>query len=434
MRRILIFLLTMLLLASCAVSEGTAAVSLYFPNSHEGDPEGDPLTIVYDVPEGEDRVLWVISKVLDGYPRRGLPSPFDEGISVLGYEYTEEGMDISLSAEYANMTGPRLAVADACLTLSAGLVADVPSVRILAADEAHPARENRELKLSDIIITDLPLVPIEREITLYFDAGDPTMVWPELRNIVTRENEPLWQYVVEELLNGPRSPNLNPVLPDDVTLLSVSVENRICYLNFASNFKEAYYRDIQNRIQTLFSLSKTLTELSGITGVSLLIDGTPLFDRAMGAPKDLSGSISTIVERVELFLAEGGFLLPVELRALPAEGEDMAALAMRKLIEGLDGNGFFSPVPEGTRILSVVNDGRLCTIDLSGEFTEGLPASRTEATAVIQAIVSSVAKTADVDAVRITVEGSADVPILRQISGHSMYIRPDETLISPEYR
>lgn len=90
--------------------------------------------------------------------------------------------------------------------------------------------------------------------------------------------------------------------------------------------------------------------------------------------------------------------------------------AMKELALGPRDPALLPGLPPGTRILAASVDGKVATVDLSGEFESAYPAG---GAAAELAIVGAVARTAvsvpGVDAVRLTVEGRVPAPAGSQV-------------------
>ncbi len=75
------------------------------------------------------------------------------------------------------------------------------------------------------------------ELTLYFANSTDKLV-AEKRKWPTNINTSMEQLIVEQLIAGPSDSSHQAVLPSDCKILSVSVTDNICYINFDSAFKQ----------------------------------------------------------------------------------------------------------------------------------------------------------------------------------------------------
>lgn len=77
--------------------------------------------------------------------------------------------------------------------------------------------------------------------------------------------------VVSALLNGPEDSGLLKTLPEGTGLISVSVKNKICYVNFNSGFLSGALA-VTPQV-AIYSLVNSLTELPTISKVQIMVDG-----------------------------------------------------------------------------------------------------------------------------------------------------------------
>ena len=117
----------------------------------------------------------------------------------------------------------------------------------------------------------------ESEFSLYFanETGDALI--KVKRGVVYNSNIPAERQVVEELIKGPKKggetenepgyPTINPA----VTVLSVTVKDRVCYVNLSKEFLTPFYDVTPQTV--LYSIVNTLVELPGVNRVQISIDG-----------------------------------------------------------------------------------------------------------------------------------------------------------------
>ena len=85
------------------------------------------------------------------------------------------------------------------------------------------------------------------------------------------------QQVVEELIKGPRQDDIAgyeagyPTVNPAVTILSVTVRDRVCYVNLSEEFLTPVY-DVTSQV-ALYSIVNSLVELPGVNKVQISIDG-----------------------------------------------------------------------------------------------------------------------------------------------------------------
>lgn len=112
-----------------------------------------------------------------------------------------------------------------------------------------------------------------RDVVLYFGDRATKGLVREERTIKITDQQPIEQYIINELIKGPDDKNLQPVLSPDTVLVSVDVEDNICYLNFRSNFLKENAGDSSHEAQVIYSIVNSLTELQTISRVQFYMDG-----------------------------------------------------------------------------------------------------------------------------------------------------------------
>lgn len=108
-------------------------------------------------------------------------------------------------------------------------------------------------------------------LTLYFtnEAGDKLL--PEQRNVYYSSNLPLERVVMEQLLKGPREADMQRTLSEEVNVLSVTVSDGICYVNFGESFVDSAL-PVQESIP-IYSIVNSLVDSCGIKQVKISVEG-----------------------------------------------------------------------------------------------------------------------------------------------------------------
>ena len=110
-----------------------------------------------------------------------------------------------------------------------------------------------------------------RTIHLYFCVPGSDQLRVYQYNHVLSSNVSLEQYVMNQLIAGPKDSNYSPVLSSKVKLNSVYRENGICYVDFTESFEETYV-NCSNRV-VIEAIVNSLCSLSGVEKVQFLING-----------------------------------------------------------------------------------------------------------------------------------------------------------------
>ena len=118
---------------------------------------------------------------------------------------------------------------------------------------------------------------VDTEFRLYFANETGDALTEVSRNVIYNSNMSMEQQVVEELIKGPRQDDIAgyeagyPTVNPAVTILSVTVRDRVCYVNLSEEFLTPVY-DVTSQV-ALYSIVNSLVELPGVNKVQISIDG-----------------------------------------------------------------------------------------------------------------------------------------------------------------
>lgn len=112
----------------------------------------------------------------------------------------------------------------------------------------------------------------EAELILYFANEKGNKLKQTMKKIVYDQNIPLEKVVIEQLLQGPgEDEDLYPTIPEKTALLSINVQDGVCYVNFDSEFLKLE-NEVTEKVQ-IYSVVNSLIELPTISKVQIAIDG-----------------------------------------------------------------------------------------------------------------------------------------------------------------
>ena len=112
-----------------------------------------------------------------------------------------------------------------------------------------------------------------RVVTLYFPDKELKKLVREDRNIKVTDQQPIAQYIINELIKGTENPELTAPLSKDTVLLSVETSDSKCFVNFKANFLDKNSGSAEREKMTVISIVDSLTELDTIDRVQFLMDG-----------------------------------------------------------------------------------------------------------------------------------------------------------------
>jgi germination protein M len=127
-----------------------------------------------------------------------------------------------------------------------------------------------ELSMNNVITAD----EIGRNMTvvleLYFASEDKKILRKEKRIVDIKDNETLEKTAVDQLLAGSDIKGNKNLIPPLAKLLSVETKDRLCYVNFSSEFLSIAESDAA---LSIYSVVNTLTSLPDISAVQIFING-----------------------------------------------------------------------------------------------------------------------------------------------------------------
>lgn len=108
-------------------------------------------------------------------------------------------------------------------------------------------------------------------VTLYFANKEGNKLVEQKVNVRYSSNVPLEKIIVEKLMQGPKSDGGYPTLNPAATLLSVTIKDGVCYVNFDSEYLNSMY-DVKPEV-AVYSLVNSLLEGSSAGKVQIAVNG-----------------------------------------------------------------------------------------------------------------------------------------------------------------
>ncbi len=301
MKKGLIFLLPLLLLAACGhtkAGEGEGkSVAVYYaalqPYDNGASVVGESHTLSNTAEPVEE-----LMTLLFGKPESSrLTSPIPDGVSLTEWSMEEGVLHLELSEAYGGLSGIDLTIADYCITLTLCQLDEVRSVIISVDGDLLPSRYYQALRSSDVLLSAMEDDPVFLAADLYFPSADGRGLIMEQRDVLAGGGIKRSAAVVNALIEGPKTEDLSSLMPEGVDLLSTEVANGICYVNLSVAFGEAPIAAEKEGALLLYSIVNTLGSLSGVDEVQLLIEGeAPAFYGGVPTLKPLEPDFSLLIK------------------------------------------------------------------------------------------------------------------------------------------
>lgn len=234
---------------------------------------------------GEDSVSALLSALLAGPPQdSGLVRLIPQGVRVARWAVENRVALVELSQEYDELTGIDRTLADYCVALTLCQLPGVDGVRLSAGEDG----EGRLLRTGDAIFSGAEEEPVDVTAALYFRRAGSYTLGYELRVFRLTEDEAPAKAVLEALISGPEDEGLSALLPPELTVRAVWVDDGVCYADLSNQLAAAPPDSAVEQELVISSLVETLCSLDKVEQVQLLVEGEPL--TAYGG-LDLSGPL-----------------------------------------------------------------------------------------------------------------------------------------------
>ena len=113
---------------------------------------------------------------------------------------------------------------------------------------------------------------------VYFLNDQTASLVPERRQYNPKNKQECPEWVLNQLIKGPKRHELQRTIPKGTKLLSISIEAEVAYANFSKEFKSKHLGGLIREAQTIDSVFLTLTQpmLGHIKKVQFLVEGEKL--------------------------------------------------------------------------------------------------------------------------------------------------------------
>ncbi len=241
---VLVLVLTM---AGCGVAQKIRneddGLRLYYPTVPDASQGGDAIDsadISWEELPQEDKQAQaeaVLALLMGECEAEEFRSPIPNGTTLLSCEVKGSTAYVDFSAAYGQLSGMDLTLADYCVTLSLTQIPEIYAVRITVAGQELAYRDTNRFMASDVLLTSTEDIVRTLATKLYFPNAEGTLAAEE-RLLTLYEGQTRAEVIVNALRKGPESEELQALVPEDFGVLSVRVENGICYLNLPEDAAE----------------------------------------------------------------------------------------------------------------------------------------------------------------------------------------------------
>lgn len=253
--------------------------------------------------------------------------------------------------------------------------------------------------------------------SVYYVNKEETKIFPEEYQTETEGKEELLEELLAQLSTAPDKVDYVPPLSEKFELLDYSIDGEQLTLNFDTHYREM---DSIREILVRAAIVRTLTQVDGISYISITIQNEPLLDNtgtAIGTMSadmfiDNAGNEINTYEKVNLllyFTNENGNRLVEENQrnVVYSSNISIEKLVVEKLIEGPTTDGVYPTINPATKIISVTVKDGICYVNLDSAFLSQPYNVTSDVT--LYSITNSLVELPNVNKVQISINGETDI-------------------------
>lgn len=214
-------------------------------------------------------------KIMQDPKERGHNCAFGSGVSLQNLRITEGVLNLHFSKEYSSLKSSREILARAAVVRTLNAIPGVDSVLLYVEDAVFRDANGRipgPLTAGDFELTFFENLASAR-LKLYFSDEEGRELCEEVREVSYGFGTTLYEMVLTQLIAGPENEALRAVLPQDTRILSVNLNNGICYVLLSNNVIGSL-EELGVKPKTMvYSIVNSLTELSNVNRVVIRFEG-----------------------------------------------------------------------------------------------------------------------------------------------------------------
>ena len=278
-----------LLLTACAVRKTEPYVNPIFfyycrADAEYGQDTGSLARELRDLGDPDITIPEILKLYFAGPSSDGLRSPFPEGLRCEDVAIESGVVTVHLSDEYSALTGVKLSLASACLTMTLSQISFVKGVQLRTDAGTLSNQGSEDFTVSDFLLQDDSAINPEQTVTLYFADQKTGKLKPEKRTVAYTEQSALPELTLRELFAGPAEGGLSQAIPKGTELIDVSVSGGLCTVVVSETFADCD-TSAQAAGLAVYSIVSTLCLLEQIDQVQLtILNGADLKYCSIQAP------------------------------------------------------------------------------------------------------------------------------------------------------
>lgn len=432
MRKFLCLCLAVLLMLSGCTGQSPAqsenGVRFYYRNTDEtayfsetGIMAAETRSIRWE----QQSITGLMEVYLQGPISPELTSPFPKDLRLIETKILPGEITLIFDDSLASLSAVGLRVAAGCIARTLWEYGGYETVILQAESQLLDSEEQLVIKPAELVLSDNSAGQTSAPVRLYFADAQSRFLVEEQRSKPADIAMSLPEYILRSLITGPQSDSLSPTIPKGTMLLSVSVQDGACLVDFSAEFwQNRPEQELQERM-TVFSVVNSLSQLDEIDTVEILVEGNPVprylyLDLAQPLSED-----SRLIGPVRSGMGEFDATLYVclkgeeKLAAFPMRlQETVNATRVETVLKALaafgPSNGYYSPLAQYGKVQSVRSEEGAIHVD----FAEGMMEqckTEEERTALLRSIVATLSSLDGIDTVFLYENGNS-IPLTPELS------------------
>lgn len=224
-----------------------------------------------------------------------------KNVKLESYVLEDEKLMLYFNEEYGKMDTVQEVLCRAALVRSLTQLEGVEQVAFYVNGEPLTSRSGEEygfLQAEDFVQNTGSAINSFQDtvLTLYFANRDGTALVKEDVSVRYNSNQAKERVIVERLIKGPTGTDLQATIPKGTKLLSASIKDGICYLNFNEGLKNTTPGVRPETV--IFSIVNSVTESGAVSRVQIAINGDSnvLFQESIKLSEPLSRNLDIMEE------------------------------------------------------------------------------------------------------------------------------------------
>lgn len=281
-RMLLLCVVMPLLLAGCSREETTEAAPeeglymVYYLNAATTKLVPRAYEVQTEINDQEALVAELMDQFLHVPKDLDCQPGITDKVAYQGSRQEDQVLYLYFDVNYTAMKPEREILCRAALTRMLTQIPGIDYINIYCGDQPLMDRQGNPvgmLAANDFIMNTSNVNAYEKtELTLYFADETGNSLVEEKREVVHNINTSLEQLVVEQLIAGPGQEGHYATLPSDCKILSLSVTDNVCYINFDVSFLNTTLP--VNEYVPIYSIVDSLSEMTTITKVQIMVNGS----------------------------------------------------------------------------------------------------------------------------------------------------------------